>query len=97
MVFARFNEESECSKVAKVYFPDKWTMVPASPPHPPNTEYRVSVGTETWGGENHRVIKVHMVFDGKLAERRTPSFPIGTNDHVRVSEVVRRMSAGIYQ
>lgn len=82
--------------MAKVYFPDKWVMVSASPPHPPNTEYRVSIGTEIWDGENHRVVKVHMVYDGKLAERRTPSFPLGTSDHARVAEAVRRISGMYY-
>lgn len=78
--------------MAKVYFPDTAAMVMASPPHPSNTQYRVSIGTETWGGENHRVIKVHMVFDGKVADRRTPSYPVGTTDCTRVAETIRKLT-----
>ena len=77
--------------MAKVYFPDTAAIVNASPPHPPNTQYRVSIGTETWGGENHRVIKVHMIFDGKVADRRTPSYPVGTTDCTRVAETIRKL------
>ena len=78
--------------MAKVYFLEKFIMVPASPPHPPDTEYKISIGLETWGGENHRVVKVHMVFNGKVADRRTPSFPVGTSDYTMVSEAIRRLS-----
>lgn len=78
--------------MAKVYFPDTAAMLVASPPHPPNTQYRVSIGTETWGGENHRVIKVHMVFDGKVADRRTPSYPVGSTDYARVAEAIRKLT-----
>lgn len=78
--------------MAKVYFPDAAIMVVASPPHPPNTQYRVSIGTETWGGTNHRVIKVHMVFEGKVADRRTPSYPIGSPDYTRVGDAIRKLT-----
>jgi hypothetical protein len=77
--------------MAKVYFPEAAAMVTASPPHPPNTQYRISIGTETWSGENHRVVKVQMVYDGKIACRRSPSYPVGTNDDIRVSEVIRKL------
>lgn len=78
--------------MAKVYFPDAAIMVMASPPHPPNTQYRVSIGTETWGGENHRVIKVQMIFDGKVADRRAPSYPVGSNDYSRVADAIRKLT-----
>jgi len=77
--------------LAKVYFPEGAAMVSASPPHPPNTQYRVSIGLETWGGENHRVVKVQMVYDGKIADRRPPSYPVGNDDYIRVAEVVRKI------
>lgn len=77
--------------MAKVYFPEAAAMVTASPPHPPNTQYRISIGVETWDGENHRVVKVQMVYDGKIAARRSPSYPVGTNDDIRVAEVIRKL------
>lgn len=77
--------------LAKVYFPEAAAMVPASPPHPPNTQYRVSIGLETWGGEHHRVVKVQMVYDGKIADRRPPSYPAGNDDYNKVTEVIRKI------
>jgi hypothetical protein len=79
--------------MTKVYFPDTAALVTASPPHPPNTQYRISIGTEIWGGENHRVVKVQMVFDGKIAQRRSPSYPVGTNDYARVAEAIRKLTS----
>lgn len=78
--------------MAKVYFPDAAIMVVASPPHPPNTQYRVLSALRLGGGTNHRVIKVHMVFEGKVADRRTPSYPVGSPDYTRVGEAIRKLT-----
>ncbi len=72
----------------KVFFPKKFKMVSASAPHPTNTEYKVSVGEEDWGGNYHTVIKVQMVYDGLLAGRRSPSYPIGSDDYKRVCNAI---------
>jgi hypothetical protein len=77
--------------MAKVFFPEKSTFVVASPPHPNNTQYRVSIGLETWGGENHRVVKVQMVYDGEVAGRRSPSYPVGSDDYARVQDAIREL------
>lgn len=72
--------------MAKTFFPDasKVAFVNASKPHPDNTQYKISIGLEDWGGEMHQVLKVQMVYDGEVAGRRSPSFPLGTDDLQRV-------------
>lgn len=77
--------------MAKTFFPKMYIMVPASHPHPPNTEYKVSIGEELWGNSSHKVIKVQMVYDGEIAGRRSPSYPLGTDDLERVMEAINKL------
>lgn len=81
--------------MAKTFFPhaDKIAYVTASSPHPENTEYKISIGTEVWGGENHEVAKIQMVYDGVIAGRRSPSFPLGSDDYHRVNTVIEQLIA----
>ncbi len=73
--------------MAKTFFPssNKIDYVDASPPHPEKTQYKISIGTEVWDKENHEVVKIQMVYDGKIAGRRSPSFPLDTDDFQRVT------------
>lgn len=79
--------------MAKTFFPrdGKHVLVTASDPHPPGTHYKVSIGLERWGDECHEVIKVQMIYDGEVAGRRSPSYPLGTDDFQRVMKAVRRL------
>jgi len=70
--------------MAKVFHPRKEIFVSASHPHPSNTQYRVAIGEEEWGGEYIPVLKVQMVYCGEVSGRRSPSYPLGTDDHHRV-------------
>jgi hypothetical protein len=81
--------------MAKTYFPhsDKIAYVRASDPHPKNTQYKISIGSEVWGGENHEVVKVQMVYDGTIAGRRSPSYPLGTDDLQRVIKKAEELIA----
>lgn len=79
--------------MAKVFFPKVHTMVPASSPHPPNTQYKIAIGDEIWGGKRHRVLKIQMVYDGEIAGRRSPSYPLGTDDYKRVMEAADQLYA----
>lgn len=78
--------------MARVFYPRKSITVSASAPHPAGTEYKISIGDEEWEGYFHTVIKVQMVYDGKVAGRKSPSYPIGTDDAQRVAEAVQRLS-----
>ncbi|MGE7613498.1 hypothetical protein [Paenibacillus sp. NPDC101420] len=78
--------------MAKTFYPKMFIMVPAStPPHPPNTQYKVSIGNEIWGDKENPVIKVQMVYDGEIAGRRSPSYPLGTDDFQRVTIAVEKL------
>jgi hypothetical protein len=79
--------------MAKTYFPHagKEVLVKASAPHPKNTEYKISIGSETWDDGNHEVVKIQMVYDGVVAGRRSPSFPLGTDDFQRVISKVEKL------
>ena len=72
--------------MAKTFFPyeRKSVLVNASKPHPDKTQYKISIGLETWDDENHEVVKIQMVYGGKVAGRRSPSYPLGTDDYDRV-------------
>jgi hypothetical protein len=82
--------------MAKVYFPTHGVDVAASAPHPANTHYRVSRGVEHWEGgiETHKVIKVQMVYDGTVSGRRSPSFPVGSDDAKRVMKAIEEVEKG---
>lgn len=77
--------------MAKTFFPTKSISIPASKPHPDHTEYKISVGTEIWNKKNHVVVKIQMVYDKKIAGRRSPSFPLDTDDFQRVSKEIDKL------
>ena len=79
--------------MAQTFFPDndKSIRVLASKPHPDNTNYVISVGTEMWGSEPHKVLKIQMEYDKKLSGRRSPSYPIGTDNFIRVQNAVESL------
>ncbi|MGR5061125.1 hypothetical protein ACPV3O_22980 [Vibrio rotiferianus] len=81
--------------MAKTFFPhaDKVAYVDASAPHPENTQYKISIGTEVWDDENHEVVKIQMVYDGAIAGRRSPSYPLGTDDYQRVNTKLQELVA----
>jgi hypothetical protein len=67
--------------------------IPASAPHPPKTEYRVGIGAEDWDGPQPLVLKVQMVYVGKIHGRQAPSYPIDSDDEQRVREAIDRVLA----
>jgi len=77
--------------MAKIFYPEETIIVKASEPHPTDTQYKVSVGLEDWNGTFVKVVKVQMVYDGVVAGRRSPSFPIGTDDIYRVNEAIDKL------
>ncbi len=77
--------------MVKKFFPEIHRLVSASSPHPENTQYKVSIGVEDWGGGYVSVIKVQMVYDGSVSGRKSPSYPLGTDDHRRVLEAVNEL------
>lgn len=72
---------------AASFFPQLSETIPASPPHPPGTDYLISIGLEQWGSNFIPVIKIQMKYKGKLSDQ-SPSFPLGTEDHQKVNEAI---------
>lgn len=75
--------------MAKVFFPKDFILVDSnSSNHPQHTQYKVSLGIEEWDDKYVDVIKIQMQYDGKVAGRRSPSYPIDSDDYIRVHEAV---------
>ena len=75
------------SEAAATFFPQLSEIVPASPPHPPDTCYKISIGLEDWDLNYIPVIKIQMLSNGQVLER-SPSFPLGTRDHQNVAQAI---------
>jgi len=86
----------EGGPVMKVYFPTHYLDVKASAPHPADTAYRVSRGAEHWEDDEgpHQVVKIQMVYAGRVSGRRSPSFPLGTDDAKRVMKALDEIAKG---
>ena len=80
--------------MARTFYPRYSKSIPASAPHPKGTEYKISVGDEDWDGVFEQVVKVQMVYDGKVAGRKSPSYPTGTDDWRRVAETIEELING---
>ncbi|MEW5910571.1 MAG: NADH:flavin oxidoreductase, partial [Thermodesulfobacteriota bacterium] len=72
---------------AETFFVQHFEEIPASSPHPAGTGYRVSFGLEQQESAFVPVVKIQMVRDGKIMEQ-SPSFPIGSQDHLRVFKTI---------
>lgn len=84
--------------MAKKFHPEMHEDVIASEPHPPGTCYRVSIGLEDWDQEAYvPVIKVQMSYNGQIAGRKPPSYPLGTDDYARVSKAIEDLVQRRYQ
>lgn len=71
--------------MSRVFFPIRTIQVPATtPPHPSNTTYQVSYGHEHWDDMLVAVYKVQIAYDGHVSGRKSPSYPDGTDDLLRV-------------
>jgi hypothetical protein len=80
--------------MAKKFFPEleRTAIIDASKPHPDKTQYKISIGLENWNGTYHNVVKVQMVYDGNVSGRRSPSYPLGSDDAQRVFEKINELS-----
>ena len=72
---------------AETFFPQLSVIVPASPPHPPGTGYKISIGLEDWKSNYIPVVKIQMLYNEKTSDR-SPSFPLGTQDHLNVTQAI---------
>jgi 2,4-dienoyl-CoA reductase-like NADH-dependent reductase (Old Yellow Enzyme family) len=74
-------------QAAETFFPQLSETIPASPPHPPGTSYKISIGLENWESNYTPVIKVQMILKGQVSEH-SPSFPLGSQDYQQVARAM---------
>ena len=72
---------------ATTFFPQLSEVVPASPPHPAGTGYKISIGLEDWESTYIPVVKIQMTFNENTSERSL-SFPLGSQDHQKVMQTI---------
>lgn len=77
--------------MTKTFFPKSHVLVDASDPHPKFTQYKISLGVEDWNGKHIEVVKIQMVYSGVVSGRRSPSYPIGTDDYTRVKQAIEEL------
>lgn len=73
------------------FHPLLYRDIPASPPHPDGSHYRVAIGIEYWPEGPQQVEKVQMVQNGRVLGRRPPSFPTGSDDFSRISATLQEL------
>lgn len=60
--------------------------------HPAGTQYRIAIGNEIWDKTNPLVLKIQMSYQATgIQGRRSPSFPIGSDDFDRVNEKAKEL------
>lgn len=79
--------------MSRTFFPELFELVPASAPHPPKTQYKIGIGMENWDEAFVSVVKVQMVYDGVVAGRRSPSYPMTSQDYMLVNQAILRLIA----
>lgn len=77
--------------MSKIFYPARSIDVEASDPHPKGTSYRVSIGPENWGASIGIVLKVQMAYDGKVSGRKSPSYPVDSDDWNRVCRAAEEL------
>ena len=91
---ARSGEGIRCvpkkEEPLEIFFPEISETLPASPPLPPGTSYRISIGVENWNSNFLPVVKIETVIDGKVTNRST-SFPLGSKDHETVAKAIAKL------
>jgi 2,4-dienoyl-CoA reductase-like NADH-dependent reductase (Old Yellow Enzyme family) len=75
---------------ADTFFPQLTETISASPPHPPNTNYKISIGLEQTTAGFSPVVKVEMDHNGKVLGH-PPYFPLDSDDYERVSGVIAEL------
>ena len=72
---------------AQNFFPQFSEVVPAGPPHPSGSAYKISIGLEDWNGNYVPVVKIQMLCDD-MATDQSLSFPLESQDHQKVIEAL---------
>ena len=74
----------------ETFFPQVTETVSASAPHPPSTNYKISIGLEQTAEGFSPVVKIELEHNGVVLEQ-APYFPIGSDDFERVNATMAQM------
>lgn len=77
--------------MGRTFYPRVSKYVEASAPHPEGTQYKISIGDEDWEGQYQSVVKVQMAYNGKVAGRKSPSYPVESDDVTLVAMVISEL------
>ena len=72
------------------FFPQMTEIIPASPPHPPGTDYRISIGLEQHVAGFSPVIRIEMESKGKMLGPAL-SFSLDSDDYQKVNSAVAKL------
>lgn len=75
----------------KTFHPVQSVLVDASSPHPAGTKYKVSIGNEFFDDMPRTVLVIQMVYGDRVEGRKSPAFPMGTDDFLRVKQAADRL------
>jgi len=76
----------------ETFFPQLTETLPASPPHPLGSCYRISIGLELVDDGFSPVVKVELEYNGRTLGH-PPYFPLGSDDYTRVSRLIAQLLA----
>jgi 2,4-dienoyl-CoA reductase-like NADH-dependent reductase (Old Yellow Enzyme family) len=74
------------------FFPQLTETLPASPPHPSYTNYRISIGLEQVDSLFSPVVKIEMMRNGRVLDQ-APYFPMASDDFSRINSVITELLA----
>jgi hypothetical protein len=74
----------------ETFFPQLTESILASHPHPPGTNYKISIGLEQVDAGFSPVVKVEMENNGKVLGQ-IPYFPLGSDDSERISGAIAEL------
>jgi len=77
---------------AETFFPQHTETIAASHPHPPNTNYKISIGLEQVAAGFSPGIKVEMECNGKTLDT-PPYYPANSDDYKRVNSTIEALRA----
>lgn len=75
---------------AETFFPEHIETIPAGPPHPSGTTYRIATGLEQWESAFYPVLKIQMVRDDKVVLSGL-SIPLSTDDPENLIRVIKTL------
>ena len=75
----------------KTFHPVQSVLVDASFPHPAGTKYKVSIGNEFFDDVPRTVLVIQMVYGDRVEGRKSPAFPTGTDDFLRVKQAADKL------